>query len=147
MFYYTKNLLDETKHILFDSYIAGEYSYFRTFKRTKSSNNTFYNFGNIFIYKYKFFIKRFNPKRVVLPRDMMFSEIESIVTNHINQEFEVFFYMVIVADGVMDIVMLNMVMKVLIKVCHFVCILKILQKTIPRLNSLFKAQIKIKHFL
>lgn len=145
MFYYTKNLLDETKHILFDSYIAGNIATLELLKERNLPITLSTTLGIYSSASTSFFIKRFNPKRVVLPRDMMFSEIESIVTNHINQEFEVFLYgdSCRWSDGHCYV---EHGYESIDKGLPFCMHLKDTAKTIPRLNSLFKAQIKNKTF-
>lgn len=92
MLFHTINLLEETKHITFDSYIAGNLAILELLKERQLPITLSTTLGVYSSSSVDFFIKRYQPKRVILPRDMMLSEIESIVTKHKTQEFEVFLY-------------------------------------------------------
>jgi collagenase-like PrtC family protease len=92
MLLHTNSLLDETKHLLFDSYIGGNIAILELLKTRQLPITLSTTLGVYSASSVVFFIKMFQPKRVILPRDMMLSEIESIATKHKNQEFEVFLY-------------------------------------------------------
>jgi hypothetical protein len=89
---YSKEVIQIAKEIKVDSLIVGNIALLELLKEdtlpiTLSTTLGIYSLASV-----GFFIDRYHPKRIIFPRDMLKSEIATIVTQYPNIEFEVFLY-------------------------------------------------------
>lgn len=92
MLHYSQEVIGVAKEISVDSLIVGNLALLEWLKNdtlpiTLSTTLGIYSSASV-----AFFVERYRPKRIVLPRDMLKSEIASIVGRFPDTQFEVFLY-------------------------------------------------------
>lgn len=92
MFEFSKEIINVAKNIGVDSIIVGSIALLELLKEDAIPITLSTTLGVYSLASVGFFIDRYHPKRIIFPRDMLKSEIATIVTHYPSTEFEVFLY-------------------------------------------------------